>query len=188
MNDGGTKAVSAWEAERQLRSVQPMPARQAETLLRGLQPLSAWQAAKRLRGLQPLSARQAEALLRGVQPLSARQAEKQLRGLQRVPAPQAERRLCGVQPLPSRQGETQLRGVQSGTRGSAESKAGQARARERVDDGNHRIRVVTKTTVTDVKKCYKDYIDDAGKTTQTMYITSTPHTKKRETHTSSFFQ
>ena len=155
---------------------------QAKRQLRGVHPLPARQAGRPLRGLHPLPSRQGETQLREVQPLSARQAEKQLRGLQRVPAPQAERRLCGVQPLPSRQGETQLRGVQSGTRGSAESKAGQARARERVDDGNHRIRVVTKTTVTDVKKCYKDYIDDAGKTTNNVHHINTAHEETRNTH------
>ena len=165
-----------------------MPAREGEKHLPGVQPLPSRQAETQLRGVQSLPPRQAETRLQGVQLLPSRQAEKHLLAVQPLPSWQAETALRGVQLLPSRQVETELRGLQSGTRGSAEFKASQTRARERVDDGNHRIRVVTKTTVTDVKKCYKDYIDDAGKTTQTMYITSTPHTKKRETHTSSFFQ
>jgi hypothetical protein len=93
---------------------------------------------KHLPGVQPLPSRQAETQLRGVQSLPPRQAETRLQGVQLLPSRQAEKRLRGVQLLPSRQVETELRGVQSGTRGSAEFKAGQTRARERVDDGSYK--------------------------------------------------
>ena len=110
-SDGRTQAVLAWEAERQLCGLQPLPSRQAQKLLRGLQRLSAWQAETQLRGLQPLPTWQAEKQLRGLQPLPAWQAETQLRELQPLPAWQAEKQLRELQPLPAWQAEIPLRGL-----------------------------------------------------------------------------
>jgi hypothetical protein len=44
--------MPAWQAETQLRGLQPVPAWQAETQLRGLQGLPAWQAETQLRDVQ----------------------------------------------------------------------------------------------------------------------------------------
>tara|TARA_B110000240_G_scaffold157596_1_gene175332 strand:- start:6263 stop:6556 length:294 start_codon:yes stop_codon:yes gene_type:complete len=80
--------------------------------------------------MQPLPARQAEGQLHGMHPLPSREAEKHVREVHPLPPREAEKQLRGVHPLPSRETETKLRSVQSGTRGSAELEAGQARAEE----------------------------------------------------------
>ena len=56
----------AWEAEGQLRDVQPVPPRQAPRQLRGLRRLHAWETKAVLRGVLAVSARQGEVLVRGV--------------------------------------------------------------------------------------------------------------------------
>ena len=94
----------------------------------GTETVLAWKGKEKLCGVHPLPPRQAETALRGVLRVPSRQAETQLRGVQFLPRRQAEKELHGMQPLSSREAETKLRGVQSGTRGSAELEAGQARA------------------------------------------------------------
>jgi len=89
--------VLAWEGEKQLRGVQPLPPRQGE---------------KQVCGVQWVSSRQAERQLLGVQSLPPRQAEKQLRGVQPLPSRQDETPLRGVHPLPSRQAQKELRELQ----------------------------------------------------------------------------
>jgi hypothetical protein len=84
--DGRTQAVLAWQAERQLCGLQPLPAWQAEIQLRGLQSMPAWQGETQMRRLQGLPAWQGEIQLRGLQPVPAWQGERQLRGLQGLPA------------------------------------------------------------------------------------------------------
>ena len=51
MRDGGGKpeALLTWQAEKQLRGLQPLPAWQGEIQLRGLQPLPARQVEKQVR-------------------------------------------------------------------------------------------------------------------------------------------
>ena len=100
--------LPARQGERQLCKL-PLPSREAEKLLRGVQPLPSRQAETQLRSVQPLPPWQAETQLRGVQPLPPRQAEKQLRGVQRLPPRQAETQLRGLQPLPSREAENSMR-------------------------------------------------------------------------------
>jgi hypothetical protein len=131
-----------------------VPAREGEKHLPGVQPLPSRQAETQLRGVQSLPPRQAETRLQGVQLLPSRQAEKHLLAVQPLPSWQAETALRGVQLLPSRQVETELRGLQSGTRGSAEFKASQTRARERVDDGSYK----TTSTMMEDYNVHQHYI------------------------------
>ena len=73
--------------------------------------------------------------------MSPRHGEKQIRKVHPLPLREGERQLREVHPLPPWLAEKQLRGVQTGTRGSAEFEAGQARAREFARD-QARTRVV----------------------------------------------
>jgi len=93
---GESQAVLAWEAEKHVRGVQPLPAWEAEKQVRRVQPLPAWEGEKQVRGVQPLPAWQVEKQLRGVQPLPARQAETQLRGVQPLSPRQAQRQMRRV--------------------------------------------------------------------------------------------
>jgi len=93
--------------------VQPLPSRQAERQLRKVQPLSAREDKKQVRCVHPLPSRQAEKHVREVQPMSSWEAETGLHDMH---------------PLSARQGEKILCSVQHGTRTCTEFKAGQARA------------------------------------------------------------